>query len=102
MAGAGVEVALAEKGEPGGRVMRESRLPGLSAWRRVADYRLGQIQQSTSVTLYRDSALTAEDILGFGFAHVAIATGSAWRSDGVGRRLLRAATAFRCRCAFPR
>ncbi|WP_421695307.1 NAD(P)-binding protein [Aestuariivirga sp.] len=87
----GVEVALAEKGEPGGRVMRESRLPGLSAWRRVADYRLGQIQQSTSVTLYRDSALTADDILGFGFAHVAIATGSAWRSDGVGRRLLRAA-----------
>lgn len=87
----GFEVALAERGEPGGRVMRESRLPGLSAWRRVADYRLGQIQKATNVTLYRDSALTADDILGFGFEHVAIATGSAWRADGVGRRLLRPA-----------
>ena len=87
----GYEVALAEKGEPGGRVMRESKLPGLSAWKRVADYRLGQIQKATGVTLYRDSALTADDILGFGFAHVAIATGSAWRADGVGRRLLRPA-----------
>ena len=87
----GHEVALAEKGEPGGRVMRESKLPGLSAWRRVADYRLGQIQRATNVTLYRDSALTADDILGFGFSHVAIATGSAWRNDGVSRRLLRPA-----------
>lgn len=87
----GCQVALAEKGEPGGRVMRESELPGLSAWRRVADYRLGQIQRSSNVTIYRDSALTAEDILGFGFSHVAIATGSAWRGDGVGRRLLRPA-----------
>ncbi|PZF76163.1 NADH:flavin oxidoreductase [Aestuariivirga litoralis] len=87
----GAEVALAEQGEPGGRVMREARLPGLSAWKRVADYRLGQIQAAPGITLYRDSALTAEDILGFGFAHVAIATGSAWRKDGVGRRLLRPA-----------
>jgi dimethylamine/trimethylamine dehydrogenase len=71
--------------------MREARLPGLSAWKRVADYRLGQIQGSTAVTLYRDSALTADDILGFGFAHVAVATGSSWRHDGVGRRLLRPA-----------
>jgi len=87
----GVEVVLAETGEPGGRVMREARLPGLSAWKRVADYRLGQIKSSPRVTLYRDSALTADDILGFGFEHVAIATGSSWRSDGVGRRLLRPA-----------
>ena len=87
----GVEVALAEKGEPGGRVIREAKLPGLSAWKRVADYRLGQLQRATNVTLYRDSVLTADDILGFGFEHVAVATGSSWRIDGVGRRLLRAA-----------
>ena len=87
----GVEVALAEQGEPGGRVLREAKLPGLSAWKRVADYRLGQIGRVTNIMLYRDSALTAEDILGFGFEHVAVATGSAWRKDGVGRRLLRPA-----------
>ena len=82
----GYEVALAEAGtELGGRVARECRLPGLAAWGRVRDYRQGQIQKMPNVNVYRDSALTAEDILGFGFEHVAIATGSTWRRDGVAR-----------------
>jgi dimethylamine/trimethylamine dehydrogenase len=38
-----------------------------------------------NVTVYRDSNLTAEDIAGFGFEHVGIATGAAWRRDGVAR-----------------
>ena len=43
----GYAVTLAEKGrEPGGRVRRESRLPGLAAWSRVAEYRVGQLQQA--------------------------------------------------------
>ena len=88
----GYEVALAEKtSQPGGRVSLERKLPGLSAWGRVVDYRMGQIAKVSNVELYRDSALTAADILSFGFEHVAIATGSAWRGDGVGRRLLKAA-----------
>ncbi len=29
--------------------------------------------------------MTAADVLGFGFQHVAVATGSRWRTDGVGR-----------------
>jgi dimethylamine/trimethylamine dehydrogenase len=82
----GYEVALAEAGgELGGRVTRESRLPGLSAWARVRDYRQGQILRMANVSVYRDSALTDEDILGFGFEHVAIATGARWRRDGVAR-----------------
>ena len=40
----GYEVAIAEAGtELGGRVRLESRLPGLSAWSRVRDYRAHQI-----------------------------------------------------------
>ena len=82
----GYEVALAEAGtELGGRVSRESRLPGLNAWARVTDYRAGQIQKMVNVSIYRDSLLSADDILGFGFEHVAIATGATWRRDGLAR-----------------
>jgi dimethylamine/trimethylamine dehydrogenase len=38
-----------------------------------------------NVSIYRDSTLEAEHVLEFGAAHVAIATGSIWRRDGVGR-----------------
>jgi dimethylamine/trimethylamine dehydrogenase len=51
----------------------------------VRDYRAGQIQRMPNVEVFFDSALTAEDVLGFGFEHVAVATGSVWRRDGVGR-----------------
>jgi dimethylamine/trimethylamine dehydrogenase len=82
----GYEVALAEAtAELGGRVTRESKLPGLSAWARVRDYRHGQIAKMSNVNIYRDSALSADDILGFGFEHVAIATGATWRRDGIAR-----------------
>jgi dimethylamine/trimethylamine dehydrogenase len=82
----GYEVALAEAGtELGGRVARECRLPGLSAWSRVRDYRVGQIQKMPNVHIYLDSNLSAGDVLEFGFDHVAVATGSAWRRDGVAR-----------------
>ncbi len=82
----GYEVALAEAGtELGGRVARECRLPGLAAWGRVRDYRAGQIGKMGNVNVYRDSRLSADDILGFGFEHVAIATGAAWRRDGIAR-----------------
>ncbi|HEX4799793.1 MAG TPA: FAD-dependent oxidoreductase [Sphingomicrobium sp.] len=82
----GFEVHLAEAGdELGGRVTRESRLPGLSEWARVRDWRVGQLERMANVSIYRASALEAEHVLEFGARHVAIATGSAWRSDGVGR-----------------
>jgi dimethylamine/trimethylamine dehydrogenase len=82
----GYEVHLAEAGtELGGRVSREARLPGLSEWGRVRDWRVTQLSVMPNVHIYRDSPLTAEDVLAFGAGHVAIATGAEWRRDGVGR-----------------
>jgi len=85
----GYEVALAEAGtELGGRVRLESRLPGLATWGRVRDYRAHQLGQLANVNIYFDSRLSAQDVLDFGFHHVAVATGSTWRRDGVARRNL--------------
>ena len=82
----GYAVALADASrELGGRVARESRLPGLSAWIRVRDYRAGQIGKMENISVYPESLLAADDVLALGHAHVAIATGSHWRRDGVGR-----------------
>lgn len=83
----GYEVAVAEaKTEIGGRVTRECKLPGLSAWGRVVDYRQYQLSQRSDVEIYLDSKLDAESILEFGFENVAIATGATWRRDGVSRQ----------------
>ena len=83
----GYDVALAEAGtELGGRVARERKLPGLSAWGRVADYRAYQLSQRPNVETYFDSRLSAQEILDFGFENVCIATGAHWRADGVARQ----------------
>lgn len=85
----GYQVVLAEaKTELGGRVARERKLPGLSAWGRVADYREYQLSQMANVDIYLDNKLSTDDILEFGFQHVVLATGSSWRSDGVARHHL--------------
>ena len=82
----GYEVHLAEAGgELGGRVLRESRLPGLAEWARVRDWRVTQLERMANVSIYRDSKLEARHVIEFGARHVAIATGSNWRRDGVGR-----------------
>jgi dimethylamine/trimethylamine dehydrogenase len=82
----GYKVTLAEATTTlGGRVSRERALPGLSAWGRVADYRTGQLAPMPNVEIFRDSPLTAEDILATGADHVAIATGATWRRDAVAR-----------------
>ena len=82
----GYDVALAEAGrELGGRALRESRLPGLSTYARVAAYREDQIRRKPNVEIYFDSELGAQQVLEFGFEHVAVATGAVWRADGVAR-----------------
>lgn len=82
----GAQVTLLEaRRDPGGRVLLESGLPGLTEWRRVIDWRLTQIAKLPNLKFYPSSPTTAADILESGFQHVFIATGSAWRRDGVGR-----------------
>jgi len=82
----GYDVILAEASqELGGRVTHESRLPGLSTWARVRDYRTYQLSQMANVEVYKASNLNAEQVLEFGASHVAIATGAKWRRDGYGR-----------------
>ncbi|MEQ8667003.1 MAG: FAD-dependent oxidoreductase [Rhodospirillales bacterium] len=82
----GYRVTLAEAGrELGGRVVREAALPGLSEWIRVRDYREQQLLPMTNVDVYRESRLDADEVLAFGADHVVVATGAAWRADGVGR-----------------
>jgi len=82
----GYAVTLAEASdELGGRVTRESRLPGLATYARVRDWRVGQIAKLANIEVYRGGAMSAADVLGFGATHVAIATGATWRRDGVGR-----------------
>ncbi|TNE60499.1 MAG: NADH:flavin oxidoreductase [Alphaproteobacteria bacterium] len=82
----GYEVHLAETSRTlGGRVERECRLPGLAEWGRVRDWRVGQLDKLPNVSIYRESPLTADDVLEFGAGHVLVATGSHWRRDGFGR-----------------
>jgi dimethylamine/trimethylamine dehydrogenase len=82
----GYEVMLAEATRDlGGRVAAEARLPGLAAWIRVVDYRRSQLAKLTNVTMAFESRVTADDVLEYGFAQVAVATGARWRRDGVGR-----------------
>jgi dimethylamine/trimethylamine dehydrogenase len=82
----GYDVVLAEAGRDlGGRVTRESKLPGLAAWVRVLDYRQQAIETMPNVEVYRESRMSADDIVEFDFQHVAVATGAAWRRDGVAR-----------------
>jgi dimethylamine/trimethylamine dehydrogenase len=85
----GYEVVVAEaKTELGGRVVREAKLPGLSAWGRVVDYRQYQLSQRSDVEIYLGSELNADSILEFGFENICIATGAKWRADGVSRQHL--------------
>ena len=81
----GYQVILAEaEQELGGRINRESALPGLSEWARVRDWRLGQISRMSNVEIYPDNRLDADAILELDSQHVILATGARWRNDGVG------------------
>src|SRR4051794_34690379 len=69
----------------GGRVAGEARLPGLAAWIRVVDHRREALRRLGSVEQAFGSEVTADEVLEYGFAHVAVASGARWRDDGVGR-----------------
>ena len=83
----GYDVMIAETTKNlGGRVLKESKLPGLSEWIRVRDYRVTQLQKLSEVEIYLDSLMTVEDVEAVGADHVICATGSTWRRDGLGRQ----------------
>ena len=78
----GYRVMLAEAStELGGRVSRESTLPGMSEYARVRDYRLQQLQEMVNVDIFLDSQMGVDEVLEVGADHVAIATGARWRRD---------------------
>jgi dimethylamine/trimethylamine dehydrogenase len=75
----GYQVTVAEAADDiGGRLRFETRLPGLTTWGRVLDWRRGQLERLTNVSLYRGNLLGAADILELEPAHVVIATGARW------------------------
>ncbi len=83
----GYDVTIADAArEAGGRVTLESRLPGLSAWARVRDWRLSQIGRMPNVRLYLESEMTAATIAELEPDEIVLATGSRWRRDGTGRQ----------------
>ena len=82
----GYTVSLAEATRTlGGRVAHESKLPSLSAWIRVVDYREQQLAKLDNVDVFMQSEMTCDDIIENDFNHVVVATGARWRHDGVGR-----------------
>lgn len=82
----GFSVTLADaEHAAGGRVTREGRLPGLSEWARVRDYRTGQLDRMNNVSTYFGNRLTAADVREYDADYVLIATGARWRRDGLGR-----------------
>jgi len=75
----GYQVTIADKAkEMGGRLLFESKLPGLGSWGRAQDYRLYALKQMANVDLYQESELGVEEILGLEHQRIAIATGSRW------------------------
>ncbi len=82
----GYEVTLAEaKQELGGRVLQEAGLTGLSAWKRVTDHRIYDLQQRGNVQLFTDSRLSASEVVELGIPNVFVSTGAKWRRDGRGK-----------------
>ena len=81
----GYDVMLAEATRDlGGRVTREAKLPGLAEWARVRDYRIQQLEKMDNVQIFRESEMSAEEVIDVGANHVVLATGATWRADGFG------------------
>jgi dimethylamine/trimethylamine dehydrogenase len=81
----GYHVMLAEAEHSlGGRISRESALPGLGEWARVRNYRVHEIQNMPNVDVYFDNRMDAEHVLAAEANHIVIATGASWLADGRG------------------
>jgi dimethylamine/trimethylamine dehydrogenase len=73
----------------GGRVTRESALPGLAEWARVRDHRTHALQKLPNVAVFPGTRVEASDVRSLaqelGCAQVVLATGAHFRNDGMGR-----------------
>ena len=82
----GYHVMLAEAAHTlGGRVSRESTLPGLGEWARVRNYRVHEIQQMENIDIYFDNLMDADHVLAVEANHIVIATGASWQADARGK-----------------
>ncbi len=82
----GYTVLLTEKSrELGGRITREAKLPGMSTYLRVRDWRLSQIEKLRNVTIFRESLMDRAAVLETGADNIILATGANWRRDGISR-----------------
>jgi dimethylamine/trimethylamine dehydrogenase len=69
--------------EIGGRLRWARQLPTLGDWGRIIDWRAVQLARLPGVQVITGHRLTAADVLEYGADLVVIATGSAWRGDGI-------------------
>ncbi|HEV7307423.1 FAD-dependent oxidoreductase [Ensifer sp.] len=75
----GHDVTIADAGTGwGGRLTFEKTLPGLAAWNRVVDYRLGRLADLAHVSMYLESPLGIDDIIEIAPDHLVLATGAEW------------------------
>lgn len=84
----GYHVTLCDSADkPGGRVTRESALPGLELWAKARDFRVDQLAQRPNTDIRLKNPVSAGDILSGDHANIIIATGARWRKDGLDRQL---------------
>ena len=77
-------VHLAEAGASvGGHLQWVADFPGMSMWRRVIDWRVGQIDKLQSVSVVMNREMTAREIVDYGADIVVLATGSSWDRTGL-------------------
>jgi dimethylamine/trimethylamine dehydrogenase len=67
----------------GGRLRWARQLPTLGDWGRIIDWRAVQLARLPGVQVITGRRLAAADVLEYGADLVVIATGSAWRGDGI-------------------
>ncbi len=82
----GYDVHLREaEGELGGHWRWVTKLPRLQEWARVITYREIQLGKLKNVEVHLGvGEMSADDVLSYGADKVVIATGSFWRTDGLG------------------
>jgi dimethylamine/trimethylamine dehydrogenase len=71
--------------EVGGHLNWVAELPGMSAWRRVIDYRKMQLSRHKNIVGVTHSRLAVDDVIDYGAKIIVVATGSYWSKDGWNR-----------------